>query len=144
MDHQRILALDYGEKRIGVAISDPLGLAAHPLAYIPAGELAMDTIVDRCTEYDVAEIVVGLPKNMNGSESEKSGLVREFAAHLHAKAGRPIVFRDERLSTVAVTKTLIEADFSRKKRKEIVDSQAAAFVLQGYLDYLSQKKSNRS
>ncbi|NDD67205.1 Holliday junction resolvase RuvX [bacterium] len=139
-DYPRILALDYGEKRIGVAISDPLGMMAHPLAYVPAGDRAIGNIKQLCHEYDIAEIMLGLPKKMDGTESTKAGEVRAFGDVVAAEIGLPIVYRDERFSTVAVTRTLIDADMSRKKRKEVVDSQSAAFVLQGYLDY---KKRNQ-
>lgn len=140
MDHQRILALDFGEKRIGVAVSDPLGLGAHPLAFIPAGPGAIAAIHGLCTEMEIGEIMLGLPKKMDGTESSKAAEVRVFGDQLQAVIGLPLVYRDERFSTVAVTRTLIDADMRRQKRKEVVDSQAAAFVLQGYLDYLSRNQ----
>lgn len=130
----RILALDYGEKRIGAAVSDPLGLLAHPLPYIANTPRAISEIVALLREYDIAELVLGLPKSLNGQESAKSSEVRAFADKLRTETMIPIHFRDERMSTVAVTKHLISVDVKRKARKEIVDSQAAAFVLQGYMD----------
>ena len=139
-DHQRILGLDFGEKRIGVAVSDPLGMMAHPVAYVPAGPDAISTIKGLCDELEIAEIMLGLPKKMDGTESTKAAEVRVFGDAVMAVTGLPLVYRDERFSTVAVTRTLIDADMSRKKRKEVVDSQAAAFVLQGYLDYLKRNQ----
>ncbi len=136
----RILGLDYGDRRIGVALSDGLGLTAQPYPFIPSDEHAIDRIQSLVIEYDVAEIVVGLPKHLDGRQSEKAAMVTQWAERLHQHTQRPIVFRDERLSTVAVTRTLIDADVSRQKRKTIVDSQAAAFVLQGYLDTLAFRR----
>ncbi|NDC83518.1 Holliday junction resolvase RuvX [bacterium] len=136
MEEGRFLGLDYGEKRIGVAVSDPLRLSAQPLAYVPNSATCAQDISELCDRWDVVELVIGLPKKLDGSESFAAEKVRTFAEHLREVCGRPVVMRDERLSTVAVTRMLIDADLSRKRRKEVVDSQAAAFVLQGYLDFL--------
>ncbi len=136
MEVPRILAIDYGEKRIGIATSDGLGLGAHPKPYIPNNTQTIPSILALITEFDIATILLGLPKNQEGGESEKSLEVRAFAEQLSQKTPLPIVFWDERFSTIAVEKQLINANVKRKKRKELIDSQAACFILQGYLDRL--------
>lgn len=130
----RLLGLDYGEKRIGVALSDPLGLTAQPQTYIPNDDQTMAAVKALVTEYEVSTIVLGLPKNREGQDSAKATEVRAFGAALTECTGCDILYQDERFSTVAVNRTLLEADVSRKKRKEVIDSAAAAFILQGVLD----------
>jgi len=132
----RILGIDYGEKRIGLAISDPLRMTAQALGYILNDSSTIKNLQSRISEYDVQHIVVGLPLNQNGEDSAKCQYVREFCDEIASHTSVPYSFWDERFSTVAVTKQLIDADMSRKKRKEVVDAQAAAFILQGYLDSL--------
>jgi len=132
----RILGLDIGKVRTGVAISDELGLVATGLRTIKAsgrGEL-IKVIMGIIDEYDVGEIVVGLPLNLDGTEGAKAGEVRRFAGALERATGLKAIFWDERFSTVAVTRVLVEADISRAKRKAVVDKVAAAYILQGYLD----------
>ena len=136
MEYGRILGLDYGDKRIGVAVSDGLGLTAQPYPFIDAEQSPTQAILALCNELGIVEIMLGLPKRSDGSDSEKATQIREFGETIAQLTGLPVTYRDERFSTVAVTRTLIAADVSRKKRKSVVNGQAAAFVLQGYLDYL--------
>ncbi len=126
----RILALDVGEQRIGVAISDPLGTIAQPLMTIRRNDTSMDEIVQIAREKEVEEIVVGLPVNMNGTSGPQADAVREFAALLAERIDIPLVFVDERLSTVEAEKLMISADVSRRKRKGTIDSVAAAIILE--------------
>lgn len=130
----RTLALDYGEKRIGAAVSDPLGLTAQPLPYIVNDDhiwLSLDRVVD---EYQVVQIMLGLPKGMSGQDTQQTRVVRDFFDLVCERYSFEVFFRDERLSTQAAQKHLLKADVSRRKRKESVDSLSAAFFLQGYLD----------
>jgi len=132
----RVLGLDIGTRRTGVAISDELGLTASPLRTIKAaGRTAcIKALLEIIKEYDVEEIVVGLPLNLDGTEGVKAAEVRRFAKALEFAAGHKVRFWDERFSTAAVTRVLVEADVSRSKRKEVVDKAAAAYILQGFLD----------
>ena len=136
----RILALDVGTKTIGVAVSDPLGLTAQGVTTVRRSDAAADlaavqTIID---EYQVEEILIGLPLNMNGTAGPAVAMAKEFGELLAAKIALPIVYRDERLSTVAAERYLLEGDLSRQKRKKVIDKMAAVFVLQGYLDFLAR------
>jgi len=132
----RILAIDYGTVRVGLAISDPLGLTAQSLKYIRNNSDlwgALKTVLD---EYSVSKVVLGLPKTMKGTDSHMTQEVRDFASSFQKRFNVDIIFRDERLSSKAAEAHLISADVKRKKRKDAVDSLAAAFILQGYLDEL--------
>jgi len=136
----RILALDVGEKTIGVAASDLLLLTAQGVEVIRRTSLEKDLIRlgEIITQYEVETIIVGLPKNMNGSIGPRGQLMQQFANHLQEVFPQTKVrLWDERLSTVAATKALIAADVSRAKRKKVIDKMAAMFILQGYLDSLS-------
>lgn len=132
----RTMGLDYGDRRIGVALSDAFGWTAQGLAVIErrGGETEMDQLVRLCAENEVSEIVVGLPKNMNGSIGPRGEICIEFAESLKQKLKLPVHLWDERLTTVSAHKTLIEADVSRKKRKQVVDKMAATLILQNFLD----------
>jgi putative Holliday junction resolvase len=132
----RILGLDYGTARVGVAISDTLQMIASPLDYIPAKEqqACIAAIAELCREREVGRVVVGLPKHMNNTEGESSKAARAFGARIKAATGLSVDFFDERLTTAAAERVLIEADVSRKKRKEKIDSMAAGIILQNYLD----------
>jgi len=134
---QRLLGIDYGDVRIGVAVSDPLGLTAQPVGTLQNTPTVIDDIIDIIQQKKVGKIVMGLPKNQQGGDSKKAATVREFSAALQAKYAIDIEFVDERFSTVAVNKHLIGLDVSRKKRKGVVDTQAAMFILQGVLDRVS-------
>ena len=129
----RVLCLDYGEKRVGVAISDPFGQMAHPLDFIPNNQNIWQKIDDLVKHYSVQEIVLGLPLNRNGHDTQKTKEVRAFKDSLSHKVPIPIHLQDERYSSKAVEKQLIEKKIKREKRKQIIDSQAAAFILNGFL-----------
>ena len=132
----RILGLDYGDKRIGVALSDPFGWTAQGLEMIERkweGE-HIHRIEQLVREYEVEAIVVGLPKNMNGTIGPRGEVCMAFAEELRQSLSLPVYLWDERLTTVAATRTLLEADVSRSKRKRVVDKMAAALLLQNYLD----------
>lgn len=133
---QRILGLDVGSKTIGLALSDPaLGLAT-PLSTIRRTKLAADTqaLLGVIGEFQVGALVVGLPINMDGSEGPRCQSVRQFVANIEQAVDLPVTLWDERLSTAAVTRELIDADVSRKRRSQVVDKLAASFILQGALD----------
>ena len=133
----RCLSLDVGDKTVGVAVSDPLGLTAQGVKTIQRTSNKNDVkaIGELISEYEVTKLVIGLPKNMNGTEGERCEIVRKFATKiLAAYPDVEQIFWDERLSTVAAEKSLIAADVSRKKRKKVIDKMAAVYILQGYLD----------
>ncbi|MBI2875358.1 MAG: Holliday junction resolvase RuvX [Candidatus Tectomicrobia bacterium] len=136
---KRILGLDIGERYIGVAVSDPLGITAQGVETFVREGLSRDLhhlrgLIDR---YQVEEIVLGLPVNMDGTRGPQAEKVEELAGILAQELGLPVSTWDERLSTVAADKLLISADMSRKKRKAVVNKLAAQMILQGYLDRLS-------
>ena len=137
----RILGLDVGTKRIGIAISDELGWTAQGVRtlYRRDGESDLRELRDIVMQYGVERIVVGLPKNMDGSLGPQAEMVLGFVEELRGIVGVPIVTWDERLSTVEATKMFIRADISRKKRKRKVDMTAAVLILQSYLDSLTRK-----
>lgn len=132
----RVLGLDVGSKTIGVAISDEFGWTAQALEVIQRKGMSRDIerIKQVIKEYQVGNIIIGLPKNMDGKEGEQAKKVREFLETLQTKVNLPIKTWDERLSTVMAEKTLLEGDLSRAKRKKIIDKAAAQVILQGYLD----------
>ncbi|MBX6320578.1 MAG: Holliday junction resolvase RuvX [Rhodospirillaceae bacterium] len=134
----RLLGLDVGSRTIGIAISDPGRTVASPLETIRRGRFAADAERLRrlVAEREVAGLVLGLPVNMDGSEGPRCQSVRQFAANLRRHLPLPMAFWDERLSTVAVTRTMLEADVSRARRAAAVDRMAAAYILQGALDAL--------
>ncbi len=135
-----LLGLDIGEKTIGLAISDGTRLIASPVDTIRRKKWSDDLkqLLDLIAQRHVVGLVAGLPINMDGSEGPRCQSVRQFAANLLVQIDIPIAFWDERLSTVAVTRTLLDADLSRKRRGEVVDKLAAAYILQGALDNLTQ------
>ena len=141
---KRIMGLDVGEKTIGIAITDPLHIMAQPVTTIRRTSLEKDfaCIAEMIKEYDIGEIVVGLPLNMDGSSGEKVKVVLFFKDKLAAAVPVPIITWDERLSTVAMQKTLIDADVSRKKRRQVIDKLAAVFILQGYMDFKKTGRKN--
>ena len=134
----RLMGLDLGTKTIGVALSDGLRLSATPLTTIRRTKFTADAeaLLSLIAEHEVVGIVLGLPLNMDGSEGPRVQSTRAFARNLATQTELPIAFWDERLSTSAVTRTLIDADVSRAKRGEVVDKLAASFILQGALDRL--------
>jgi putative holliday junction resolvase len=133
---KRLLGFDVGEKTIGLALSDTTLTVASPMATLLRVKFTKDVERIRAivSEQGVGGFVIGLPINMDGSEGPRCQSVRQFAANLLEKIDLPLVFWDERLSTAAVTRTLLEADMSRKRRRETVDKMAAAYILQGALD----------
>jgi putative Holliday junction resolvase len=130
----RYLGLDIGKKRIGVAVSDETGIIATPLVVVKAGKSAIDEICALIEEREIEEVVVGMPLNMNGTKSEMAGYVEKFIERLATENSTKITTWDERLSTSAVTKVLIEGGARRDKRKLVVDKLSASYILQGYLD----------
>jgi putative Holliday junction resolvase len=137
---KRLLALDLGDKTIGLALSDVTRTIASPLQALAKKKFTVNAaeLAALAAEHDVGGIVIGLPVNMDGSEGPRAQSARQFAANLAGKLDLPIVLWDERLSTAAVTRTLIEADASRARRAALVDKLAAAYILQGALDYLAR------
>jgi len=133
-----LMGVDLGTKTIGLAISDIRRQIASPLTTLRRTKFASDAkeMLHLAEEHGVVAIVVGLPFNMDGSEGPRAQATRAFARNLASLTKLPIVFWDERLSTAAVTRTLIEADRSRARRAELVDKLAAAYILQGALDRL--------
>lgn len=130
----RIMGLDYGERTIGVAVSDSLLWTAQGVTTIRRSRAELEQLEDIIKSYEVSEIVLGYPKNMNGTIGPRALLTEEFALVLRERFGLPVEFWDERLSTVAAQRSLLEADLSRAKRKKVVDKMAAVVILQGYLD----------
>lgn len=135
----RIGGLDVGERRIGVAISDELGWTAQGLGVVTRTRLEKDlaALRDYFAPYEPSKIVVGLPRNMNGTEGPQAAKARAFAASIEQELGVATVLWDERLSTVAAERALLEADMSRAKRRRVIDKVAAVVILQGYLDGLA-------
>ena len=136
----RIMGLDFGSKTVGVAVSDSLLVTAQGVEIISRKEenklrRTLARIEELIVEYQVEEIVLGLPKNMNGTEGERVELTREFGEKLERRTGLPVILWDERLTTVAAEKAMIEAGMRREKRKEHVDKIAAVLILEGYLEY---------
>ncbi|MET3700005.1 putative Holliday junction resolvase [Bacillus oleivorans] len=134
----RILGLDVGSKTVGVAVSDELGWTAQGLETISideeAGEFGFDRLDKLMKEYDVTKVVVGLPKNMNGTIGPRGEASQVYASKIEKRYGIPVVLWDERLTTMAAERVLLEADVSRKKRKKVIDKMAAHFILQSYLN----------
>jgi putative holliday junction resolvase len=134
----RILGLDVGSKTVGVAVSDAFGWTAQGLKILQineaGGEFGFDQIGSLIEEYEVSKVVVGFPKNMNNTIGPRGEASQFYADELEKRFGIPVVLWDERLTTVAAEKILLEADVSRKKRKKVIDKMAAAMILQGYLD----------
>ena len=136
----RILGLDLGSKTIGVAISDELGITAQGLKTIrrSSREEDLKEISAMVTQYDVNRIVVGLPKNMDGTLGKQAESVMNWIKILEERVSVPVATWDERLSTVGATRVLLEADLSRQKRKKVIDKLAAVLILQGYLDHIGK------
>lgn len=138
---KKLLGLDYGDRRIGVATSDVFGWTAQALETIDRRGTGseFERIRELVTEHEIGEIVVGLPKNMNGSVGPRGEICIEFADKLREQFEMPVHLWDERLTTVSAERVLIEGDVSRKKRKGIVDKMAAALILQNFLDANSKR-----
>ncbi|GAA4875600.1 Holliday junction resolvase RuvX [Paenibacillus vulneris] len=138
---QRLMGLDYGDKTIGIALSDELGWTAQGLEVIRRTTLERDfaRIREIIDQYSVSELVVGLPKNMNNTIGPRGEICIEFAQSLQQALQMPVHLWDERLTTASAQRTLLEADVSRKKRKQVIDKMAAALILQGYMDSKSKR-----
>ena len=134
MSFSRLLALDYGQKRIGVAISDALGMTAQPKPFIENTSDVINKISELIKDNEISKLYLGLPQHTKGGETKKSEEVRAFADKLRLVISIDIEFIDERFSTVAATRQLDAAGLNRKKQRSLIDSQAAAFLLQGILD----------
>ena len=137
----RIIGLDFGSRTVGVAVSDPLGLTAQGLEIIRRTSenklrRTLARIEEIAKEYQADTIVLGLPKNMNNTLGERAEKSLEFKEMLERRTGLPVIMWDERLTTVAANRTLIESGVRRENRKEYVDMIAAVYILQGYLDSL--------
>ncbi|MDK0625741.1 Holliday junction resolvase RuvX [Clostridium perfringens] len=136
----RILGLDIGSKTIGVAVSDPLGWTAQGVTTIKRDCYTKDVeaVMKICKEYGVETIVAGMPKNMNGTIGPSGEMVKNLCEQIEKSFDGKIEFWDERLTTVAAHRAMLEADLSRAKRKKIVDKIAATYILQVYLDRISK------
>ncbi|HHY37131.1 MAG TPA: Holliday junction resolvase RuvX [Firmicutes bacterium] len=132
----RLLGLDVGEKTIGVAVSDPLGLTAQGVEVIRrrGRERDLERLAELAQTYGVETIVIGLPKNMDGSLGKQAEQVMAFATLVQERLDLPVVLWDERLTTIAAERALLEADLSRGRRREVIDKMAAVLILQGYMD----------
>jgi len=139
-EHARLLGLDLGTKTIGLALSDLERQIATPLETIQRVKFGLDAaaLLKIAEKHQVAGLVIGLPLNMDGTEGPRVQSTRAFVRNLLPLTGLPIVFWDERMSTLAVTRTLLAADASRAKRAAVVDKMAAAYILQGALDRLGR------
>lgn len=132
----RTLALDLGDRRIGLALSDPTGLAARPLMTLTRTTRGddMDAILGIIRRHDVKRIVVGMPLNMDGRRGPRARLTEAFIDRLRGATGLPVIAWDERLTTVQAERILLEGDVSRARRRKVIDQVAAVIVLQAYLD----------
>ncbi|WP_433743336.1 Holliday junction resolvase RuvX [Falsibacillus pallidus] len=137
----RVMGLDVGSKTVGVAMSDALGWTAQGIETIAINEeekqFGLDRVKELINEHEVSKIVVGFPKNMNNTVGPRGEASIAYAEMLKEAFGLPVVLWDERLTTMAAERVLLEADVSRKKRKKVIDKMAASMILQGFLD--SQK-----
>ncbi len=141
----RIMGLDYGSKTVGVAISDPLFITAQGVEIVRRKDenhlrQTLARIEELIAEYEVGEIVLGFPKNMNDTVGDRANLSLEFKEKLERRTGLPVHMWDERLTTVVADKTMMEAGIRRENRKEYVDMIAATLILQNYLDFKSNSK----
>ena len=137
---RRLLGMDVGEKTIGLALSDLGRMIATPMQTIRRGKFSVDLekLAAIIAEQNVGGLIIGLPMNMDASEGPRAQSVRQFARNLLKRFDLPILLWDERLSTMAVTRILIDADASRARRAELVDKMAAAYILQGALDRMAR------
>ena len=135
----RILALDVGRKRIGLAVSDPLGITAQGLGVLIRQDRETDLarLLEVCREYGVKEIVVGLPRHMDGRPGKQAPEIMELAQALGEAMDAVVTPWDERLTTVEADRVLLQADLSRRRRRQVVDQVAAVLILQSYLEYRS-------
>jgi putative Holliday junction resolvase len=139
---ERILGLDVGTRTIGVAVSDPLGITAQPVTTIRRTKLDADLaeLRDIVALYNASLLVVGYPRNMNGTVGEQAQYVDRFVEALRAQVPLPVELVDERLTTRVASQAMKAGNVKAARRKEIIDQQAAALILQGYMDRLSRQK----
>jgi putative Holliday junction resolvase len=139
----RFMGLDFGDKRIGIAVSDEQGLIAMPkdTLHREAARKDIDRLAELANEEGVGEILVGMPISMDGSHGPQARKVMKFVQMLSERVEIPVVPWDERLTTVAAERILIEADVSRSRRRRVIDKVAAAYMLQSYLDYRNEKQA---
>ena len=145
IDSMRVMGLDFGSKTVGVSVSDPLGVTAQGVEIIRrTSENKLRQTLARiealAREYEVETFVLGFPKNMNNTEGERCEKTKEFAQMLERRTGLSVVLWDERLTTVAADRHMMESGIRRENRKQYVDEIAAVFILQGYLDSLAFQK----
>ncbi len=145
----RIMGLDYGEATMGVAISDELLITAQPVEVIRRKHKTklrqtLARIEELIVEYDVTEVVLGLPKNMDNSEGERALASRDLAEMIERRTGLKVILQDERLTTVSAHRVLDEANLNYEQKGRVVDKVAATFILQSYLDALAYKKQAES
>jgi len=140
-----LMGLDLGTKTIGIALSDRLLSSATPLETVKRRKFSLDAarLLEIAAAREVGGIVLGLPRNMDGSEGPRCQSTRAFARNLEKLTELPITFWDERLSTVAAERALLEADTTRKRRAEVIDNVAASYILQGILERLSHMRAGR-
>ncbi len=143
----RIMGLDFGSKTVGVAVSDALLITAQGVEIVRRKDenklrQTLARIEELIVEYEVEEIVLGMPKNMNATEGDRVALTMEFKEKLERRTGLPVHMWDERLTTVAADKAMMEAGIRRENRKDYVDMIAATLILQGYLDLRAMKAGN--
>jgi putative Holliday junction resolvase len=136
--HTALIGLDLGDKTIGVAVTDGMRTVATPLETVKRKKFGIDAarLIEIITDRNIGGVILGLPRNMDGSEGPRCQSTRAFARNFEKLSPLPIGFWDERLSTVAAEKALLEADTSRKRRAEVIDHVAASYILQGVLDRL--------
>lgn len=139
----RIMGLDFGEKTIGVAVSDPFGWTAQGIETIrreqeEAIKPSLNRLEGIIQQYGVEQIVLGMPKNMNNTMGPRAEKTLAFKEKLEKRFSLPVIVWDERLSTMAAERSLLEADLSRDKRKKVIDKMAAVYILQGYLDSIQK------
>lgn len=142
-DGERWLGLDIGERTIGLSLSDPFGWTAQGLGVIRrrSPEYDLAALRDVVAKHGVTGLVSGLPRNMDGTEGERAAAVRATAEWLAAELGLPVHYWDERLSTRAAERTLLAADVSRAKRRQVIDQQAAVFILEGFLQRQATRRA---
>jgi len=134
MEDSRVLGLDFGERRIGVAVSDPLGMLAHTRPFIENNKKTMSKLMTLVEEEVIDKIVLGLPKNLKGEDTASTLKAKAFGEAIQKAIKLDLIYWDERFSTKAAQKQFIAMGIKSKKTKDKIDSQAAAFILQGYLD----------
>lgn len=137
----RILGIDMGSKRIGVAVSDELGITAHAVTTIKRNNKKEDlaAVCALIEEYGVQEVVIGFPKHLDGRPSEEASSYVAFGEKIHEMTGIPVSYWDERLTTIEAERALLEADVRRRRRKQVIDRVAACLILENYLDWRSKQ-----